>query len=114
MPADPDMQLVRFREAVECLGGQRAVAGLLDVHERTVRDLVSGRRAIHTGYLQDIADQLTAHASRCRELERQLSPLYHGNRTAAQLAEKPDGRRKAPAALNGGTPGRGEWGDFHG
>jgi hypothetical protein len=114
MPADIANQHARFVGAVDAIGGQREAARLLNCGERTIRDLVSGARPLHKGWLTDISAALVAHATHCRALEKQLNPLYADNLTPAQMQEKPDGRRKAPAALNGGTPGRGEWGDWHG
>lgn len=82
-----------FLDAVRALGGQVAVARLLNVTDRTVRGLMSGDRPLHTGYLRDISQALLGHAEYCRELERNLNPLFDRNLTDQQRAERPDGRR---------------------
>lgn len=89
----PQQQHALFVDAVEALGGQRRVAKILDVTDRTVRGLVSGDRALHTGYLRDISRALLGHADLCRALERGLNPLFSKNLTENQRAERPDARR---------------------
>lgn len=89
----PEDQHRRFIAAVTALGGQANTARVLGVTDRTVRDLVSGKRAIHTGFLRDIAGALLGHAEYCRQLERDLTPLMHKNLTEAQRNERPDARR---------------------
>lgn len=88
-----DDQRALFAAAVDMLGGQRETARLLDVTDRTIRDLLSGQRKLHTGFLRDISAALVEHARRCRMVERRLNPLLTANRTAEQNAETPDGRR---------------------
>lgn len=85
---DDEAQLEAFREAVEELGGQRETARLLNVHERTIRDIVSPepRRKLHAGFLRDVSAALIAKADRCRALERRLSPAFAANLTAEQAA----------------------------
>jgi DNA-binding transcriptional regulator YdaS (Cro superfamily) len=83
---DSEAQLEAFRAGVEELGGQRATADLFGVNERTIRDVVSGRRKLHTGFLRDMAAQLIAKADRCRTLEKRLSPAFVANLTAEQAA----------------------------
>lgn len=100
-------QLEAFRAAVDELGGQRATAALLKVHERTIRDIVApeGRRQLHTGFLRDVAAALVAKADRCRALERRLSPAFVSNLTAdqaqgesARVQRYDRGRRETQAA----------------
>lgn len=95
-PMDFDEQRARFNLAVNALGGQRATADMLNCSERTVRDLVSGKRAIHTGFLRDISAALVRHAEMCRQLERHLTPELRKNLTEAQRTESSDGRRVEP------------------
>ena len=96
---DPATQLEIFAHAVDLLGGQRATARALGIHERSVRALLAGPeaggRALHDGFLRDIAKALLAHAEACRLAERRLSPAFAANLTLAQAkANRVDGRRK--------------------
>lgn len=95
MPQDPAKQLELFSQAVEALGGQRATARYLKVSERQVRFILAGDRALHDGFLRDMAQALLEHAEHCRALERQLSPAFAANLTPEQLERqgKPDARR---------------------
>lgn len=95
MPKDPPEQLQLFRQAVAALGGQNATARYLKVTDRHVRFLLAGEREIHDGILRDLGRALLEHAELCKRLERQLSPAFATNLTAAQLARqgKPDARR---------------------
>lgn len=96
---DPKTQLEDFALAVELLGGQRATARELGIHERSVRALLAGPeaphgRALHDGFLRNIAKALLAHAAACRSAERRLSPAFAANLTPDQAAANPaDGRR---------------------
>lgn len=90
---DPDSQLARFQQAVQLLGGVRTAARALDVSDRTIYALIYGKRALHDGFLRDMAAALIRHADECRTLERQISPAFVGNLTAAQQAAKPHGNR---------------------
>lgn len=96
---DPKTQLEDFALAVELLGGQRATARALGIHERSVRALIAGPdqpfgRALHDGFLRDAAAALLAHAEACRALERRLSPAFAANLTPAQAkANRADRRR---------------------
>jgi len=90
---DPDSQLARFREAVQLLGGVRTAARALDVSDRTIYALIYGKRALHDGFLRDMAAALIRHADQCRALERLISPAFVGNLTAEQQTAKPHGNR---------------------
>lgn len=98
---DPDSQLGRFRDAVQLLGGVRSAARELDVADRTIYALIYGKRALHDGFLRDMAAALIRHADKCRALERQLSPAFVGNLTPEQQTAKPHGNRfdrRAPSS----------------
>ncbi len=86
---DPDSQLARFRDAVQLLGGVRSAARELDCNDRTLYDLIYGKRALHDGWLRDTAAALIRHADRCREVERLISPAFVGNLTEGQQTAKP-------------------------
>lgn len=90
---DPDSQLARFRDAVQLLGGVRSAARELDVSDRTIYALIYGKRALHDGFLRDMAAALIRHADQCRALERLISPAFVGNLTADQQTAKPHGNR---------------------
>lgn len=81
---DEIQQRALFSQAVDLLGGISATARALDINERSVRRLLTGDSRLHTGLLGDIAKALLDHANQCRQLERQLSPLYSANLTEAQ------------------------------
>lgn len=97
-PVDPAVQRAAFAEGVEHLGGGRAAARILGVTDRTVRDLCSGKRALHLGFLHDMTAALTTHADACRRIARRLDPLFSANRTADQVPGKPF-RDRRPATL---------------
>jgi hypothetical protein len=88
---DPQAQLELFRQATELLGGQRATARALGIAERTVRSLLAGDRQLHSGFLEDTAKALIAHAEQCRQLERQISPAFAENLTPDQRERRPHG-----------------------
>ncbi|WP_420381402.1 hypothetical protein [Novosphingobium sp.] len=91
---DDATQIDLFRQAVDCIGGQTAAAGALDMSERSVRFLLAGERRLHAGILEAMSRALIDHANVCRALERQLSPAFIENRTAAQaVPPKHDGNR---------------------
>ncbi|GEM_PF-3445090 len=93
---DDATQINLFRDAVDCIGGQAAAAEALGMSERSVRFLLAGERRLHTGILEAISRALINHANVCRALERQLSPAFVENRTAAQaVPPKHDGNRSA-------------------
>lgn len=95
---DPATQLEIFAHAVDLLGGQRATARALGIHERSVRALLAGPeaggRALHDGFLRDIAEALLDHAEACRLAERRLSPAFAANLTPQQQAANPADRRR--------------------
>lgn len=90
---DPDSQLARFRDAVQLLGGVRSAARELDCNDRTLYELIYGRRALHDGWLRDMAAALIKHADACRALERKISPAFVGNLTNAQQTTTPHHNR---------------------
>lgn len=94
-PITDETQLIRFREAVRLLGGQRAAARALGASDRTIRGLCAGERPLHDGFLRDTAAALISHADKCRLLERGLSPAFAANLTEDQAERrgKPDARR---------------------
>jgi DNA-binding transcriptional regulator YdaS (Cro superfamily) len=93
---DDVTQINLFRDAVDCIGGQAAAAGALAMSERSVRFLLAGERRLHAGILEAMSRALIDHANVCRALERQLSPAFIENRTAAQaVPPKHDGNRSA-------------------
>jgi hypothetical protein len=49
---DPQQQLIRFREGVELLGGQRATARALGVNERTIRALYGAERPCTSAFFR--------------------------------------------------------------
>lgn len=79
-PKTYDERRADFLLAVELLGGQRPVAKILNITERTVRGLVSGGRHIHDGFMQDITTALYDRERSCRELARRTDPLFAANR----------------------------------
>jgi hypothetical protein len=81
---DETQQLALFSQAVDLIGGISATARALDINERNVRRILRGDNRLHTGLLGDMAKALLTHANQCRQLERQLSPLYSANLTEAQ------------------------------
>lgn len=93
----------RFNAAVDLLGGQRRVAQILDVTDRTVRNLASGRQDIRVGMMHDVSVALRDRAAACADLAKATDPLFNANRTAAEIAARP-----APTeALLEGEPRRG-------
>lgn len=93
-----EIQLARFKAAVELLGGTRSAAKALGINERTIVRLIAGQATLHIGFLEDTAKALLAHADRCKKLERLICPDFSGNLT-------PDQREKRP---HGNTARRGE------
>jgi DNA-binding transcriptional regulator YdaS (Cro superfamily) len=91
---DDATQITLFRQAVDCIGGQTAAAQALGMSERSVRFLLAGERRLHAGILEAMSRALIDHANVCRALERQLSPAFIENRTAAQaVPPRHDGNR---------------------
>lgn len=95
MPQASDIQLAIFSQAVDALGGQRALARHLGIAEREVREWISGEVPINYATLRETARALIAHSDMCRRLERKLSPAFSENLTESQLEglASPEGRR---------------------
>ncbi|MBO9726898.1 MAG: helix-turn-helix domain-containing protein [Novosphingobium sp.] len=95
MPQASDIQLAIFSQAVDALGGQRALARHLGIAEREVRDWISGDVPLDYATLRETARALITHSDMCRRLERKLSPAFSENLTEAQLEGlgTPEGKR---------------------
>lgn len=78
----------QFITACDLLGGQRAVARILDVSDRTVRNLCSGNGQIKLGFMRDLTTALEAHARACQRLARSTDPLFSANWTAEETAQR--------------------------
>ena len=76
---DPAFQIARLQQAVDLLGGTRSMARALDITERHLTRLLTGKSPLHSGFLADTATALLQHADACRALERQLSPAFAAN-----------------------------------
>ncbi|KPH59870.1 hypothetical protein ACLIMP_07445 [Novosphingobium aerophilum] len=85
MPQAPDIQLAIFSQAVDAVGGQRALARHLGIAERDVRDRISGDTPLDYATLRETARALIAHSDMCRRLERKLSPAFSENLTDEQI-----------------------------
>jgi DNA-binding transcriptional regulator YdaS (Cro superfamily) len=81
-PITYEQRRQHFIAAVNLLGGQAKAAARLDIAERTMRDLVSGRRHIHDGFMADITTALYDRERMCRELARKTDPLFIANRVS--------------------------------
>ena len=90
-PVTTEQRRKDFILATHLLGGQRAAAKLLDISERSVRNLVNGTHPVHSGFMRDITTALRDHASACNELARRTDPLFTANRTAVERMEKANG-----------------------
>jgi DNA-binding transcriptional regulator YdaS (Cro superfamily) len=84
-PVTPEQRRQDFILACALLGGQRRAAKILDISERSVRNLVNGTHPVHSGFMRDITAALRDHARACTELARRTDPLFTANRTAAEL-----------------------------
>lgn len=84
-PITPADQHARFLRGLALLGEKKAAAVYLDCSERQVHYLVTGERAITPRWMERLARALIAHADLCREFERQISPAFASNLTAAQI-----------------------------
>lgn len=84
----PENRRNAFSAAVAAIGGQRAAATYLQCNERHVRHLLAGTRELNDRTLERIAAALIAHADRCRQLERSLSPAFAQNSTRAPYARQ--------------------------
>lgn len=85
---DQEKRRQDFNEATELLGGQRAVARILGITDRTVRNLCSGKSEIKIGFMRDITDALEARARACARVSRSTDPLFSSNWTAAEQAQR--------------------------
>ncbi len=97
MPQASDIQLAIFSQAVDAIGGQRALARHLGIAERDVRGWISGEVPLDYATLRETARALIAHSDMCRRLERKLSPAFSENLTEQQLEglSQPETRRPA-------------------
>lgn len=77
----PETMLQKVERAIALLGGREATARILGMSDRSLRFLLSGRRNLHTGILEDLARALIAKAEACRQLEREISPAFAANVT---------------------------------
>lgn len=83
-----------FNMACDLLGGQRAVARILKVTDRTVRNLCSGNQEIRIGFMRDITTALDRRARACVSLARVTDPLFVANLTAAEVKALPQPKRE--------------------
>jgi hypothetical protein len=65
-------RIALLEKAAELLGGQRALARVLDVGERSVRAWLAGDRNISDGVLSDTQDALSVHAMKCTTLAHEF------------------------------------------
>lgn len=86
-----EIQLARFKAAIELLGGTRSTAKAIGISERTIDRMVAGTSTIHVGILQDTAQALLKHADKCRKLEQLISPAFAHNLTREQRERPPHG-----------------------
>lgn len=91
---DPGQRRQQFIAACDLLGGQRAVARILAVTDRTVRNLCSGQAHIKIGFMRDLTTALEAHARACQRLARDTDPLFNANLTEAEAAARVSGPGK--------------------
>ena len=89
---DQEQRRKDFNEATELLGGQRAVARILDVTDRTVRNLCSGKSDIKIGFMREITNALEKRARACTRVSRRTDPLFSTNWTAAEQAQRDKAR----------------------
>ncbi|WP_132385070.1 YdaS family helix-turn-helix protein [Novosphingobium sp. PhB165] len=94
MSQKPEIQLAIFAQAVDAVGGQRAMARFMGISEKEVRDWLSGDAELDRNALRSASQGLIKHADMCRRLERKLSPAFVENLTDKQLEglSLPDGR----------------------
>jgi DNA-binding transcriptional regulator YdaS (Cro superfamily) len=90
---DQETRRQHFNEATELLGGQRAVARILRITDRSVRNLCSGKTDIKIAFMREITTALEARARACARVSRATDPLFSANWTAAEQAER-DARRE--------------------
>lgn len=65
MPAATDPRAIALADAADMLGGQRALAKVLNVSERSVRAWLAGDRSIGDGVLGETAAAVARHADAC-------------------------------------------------
>lgn len=82
---DSTTLLNQFLEGVRLLGGQRAAAAVFSIDERTMRRMCAGDAPLHKGFFRDMSTALLARANHCRELEREIAPLFHEHVTEIQV-----------------------------
>ncbi len=100
---DQETRRLQFVHACDLLGGQREVARILQVSDRTVRSLCSGDSAIKQGFMREITEALYQRSKACNALARRTDPMFTANLTAAEIAALP-----APTqAIARGENGRG-------
>lgn len=93
-PMTQEQRRQDFIAATELLGGQRATARILDISERSIRNLVNGSHPVHIGFIGDITNALRDHARACNELAKRTDPLFSANLI--------DGERQPVARRRGG------------
>lgn len=86
---DQEQRRQLFIEACELLDGQRAVARILGVSDRTVRYLAAGDLTLTKGFMGDITHALRQREGACRALAAKTDPLFNANLTAAEIAARP-------------------------
>lgn len=75
MTATAETRIAALVDAAAVLGGQRALAALLGVNERSVRAWLGGGRSIGDGVLRDTQRLVGEHADRCHAVAGQLAAL---------------------------------------
>jgi hypothetical protein len=65
-------RIALLETATELLGGQRGLARILNVGERSVRAWLAGDRGISDGVLRDVAQALARHAAACGRLQNKI------------------------------------------
>jgi hypothetical protein len=71
-PGMDNERIALLEKAAEALGGQRALARVLNVGERSVRAWLAGDRNISDGVLSDTQDALSVHAMKCTTLAHEF------------------------------------------
>jgi hypothetical protein len=89
---DQDQRRQHFIAACELLGGQRPVARILGVSDRTVRYLVAGDLTLTRGFMRDITAALRDRGTACRALAAQTDPLFSANWTPEEAARQEKAR----------------------
>lgn len=89
---DQEQRRQHFIEACELLGGQRPVARILGVSDRTVRYLVAGDLTLTKGFMRDITHALRQREGACRALAAKTDPLFNANLTADEIRQRPQAK----------------------